>query len=147
MGNFATIFMTEAVVRRCSLKKAFFKNFAKFTGKYLCQSLFLIKRLWCRCFPMNFAKFLRKLFLKERLWWLLLSWSQRYSWPIGFIDCLKSFFQIIWTMLLFNFYLCSYMDNLCFKRKSWECHLRKRCFHEIVYSYIITAGYRWYQKQ
>ena len=45
-------------------------NFTKFTGKHLCQSLFfnkiklhtsglLKKRLWHRCFPVNFAKFLR----------------------------------------------------------------------------------------
>ena len=33
----------EAVTRRCSVKKGVLKNFAKFTGKQLCQSLFLIK--------------------------------------------------------------------------------------------------------
>ena len=40
-------------------------NFAKFTGNHLCQSLFFTKvaalskkRLWHRCFPVNFAKFL-----------------------------------------------------------------------------------------
>ena len=46
------------------------RNFTKFTGKHLCQSFFnkvagltpatlLKKRLWYRCFPVNFAKFLR----------------------------------------------------------------------------------------
>ena len=52
-------------------KKGVLKNFTKFTRKYLCQSLLfnkvagptpadLIKRkLWCRCLPVNFAKFLR----------------------------------------------------------------------------------------
>ena len=38
-------------------------NFAKFIGKHLCQSLFFItllkKILWHKCFPVNFAKFLR----------------------------------------------------------------------------------------
>ena len=29
--------------RRCSIKKAFLRNFAIFTGKHLCRSLFLIK--------------------------------------------------------------------------------------------------------
>ena len=50
---------------------------AKFTGKHPCQSFFLIKlqicrpttllkkRLWHRCFPANFAKFLRTPFLTE----------------------------------------------------------------------------------
>ena len=52
--------------------KHVFKNFKKFAGNHLCLSLFLIKlrsatlfkkRLWHRCFPVNFAKFLRTPFL------------------------------------------------------------------------------------
>ena len=53
-------------------RKGVLRKFAKFTGKHLCQSLFLKKRLWHRCFLLNFAKFLRTPFLKEHLWWLLL---------------------------------------------------------------------------
>ena len=34
---------TEAVIRRCSVKKGVLRNFAKFTGKHLCQSLFFNK--------------------------------------------------------------------------------------------------------
>ena len=60
------------------------QNFAKFTGTYLCQSLFfnkvaglrpatlLKKRLWHRCFPVNFAKFHRTFFLQNRSGRLLL---------------------------------------------------------------------------
>ena len=56
-------------------KKGVFKNLANFTGTHLCWSLFfhkvpgrrpatlLKKRLRHRCFPVNFAKFLRKAFL------------------------------------------------------------------------------------
>ena len=52
-------------------KKGVLSNFAKFTGKNLCQSLFfnkvaglrsatsLKKRLWHRYSPVNFAKFYR----------------------------------------------------------------------------------------
>ena len=68
-------------------KKGVLKNFTKFTGKHLCQSLFfnevaglrptsspercagdevgpeacnfIKKRLWHRCFPVNFVKYLR----------------------------------------------------------------------------------------
>ena len=66
-------------------KKSVLRNFTKFTGKHLCQSLFfnkvaglksatlLKKRLWHRSFPENFLKFLRTPFLKEYLWWLLVS--------------------------------------------------------------------------
>ena len=34
---------TDAVVRRCSVKKNVLRNFAKFTGKHLCQRLFFNK--------------------------------------------------------------------------------------------------------
>ena len=62
--------------RRCSVKKSVLRNFAKFTGKHLCQRLFfnkvagprpvtlLKKSLWHRFFPVNFAKFLKTPFLQ-----------------------------------------------------------------------------------
>ena len=61
-------------------KKGVARNFAKFTGKHLCQSLFfnkmaglrpatlLKKRLWHMRFPVNFVKFLITLFYIEHLW-------------------------------------------------------------------------------
>ena len=69
--------------RRCSVKKGVLRNFAKFTGKHLCQRLFfnkvagrpatlLKKSLWHRCFPVNFAKFLRTPFLQNTSGRLLL---------------------------------------------------------------------------
>ena len=33
----------KAVVQRCSVRKGVLRNFTKFTGKYLCQSLFFNK--------------------------------------------------------------------------------------------------------
>ena len=60
------------------------RNFAKFSGKHPCQGLFFNKvaglrpatllkiRLWHRCFPVNFAKFLRTPLLTEHLRWLLM---------------------------------------------------------------------------
>ena len=62
------------------MKKGVLENFAKLTGKHLCQNLFfnkvagirpatlLKKRFWHRCFPMNFAKFLGTTFFTEHLW-------------------------------------------------------------------------------
>ena len=49
-------------------KKGVLKNFGKFAGKHLCQSLFFNKVaalqawLWYRSFPVNFVKFLKHLF-------------------------------------------------------------------------------------
>ena len=57
--------------RGCSVRKAVLRNFEKFTGKHLCQSFFfnkvslLKKRLWHKCFPVNFAKFLKTPFLQN----------------------------------------------------------------------------------
>ena len=70
--------------QRCSIKKGVLRNFTNFTGKHLCQSLFfnkvaglrpatlLKKRLWHRCFPVNFVKFLRTPFLQNTSGRLLL---------------------------------------------------------------------------
>ena len=64
------VYSLEGVARRCSVKKTFFANFTKFTGKHLCQSLFFCQglQLWHKCFPVNFVKFLRTLFLTKHLW-------------------------------------------------------------------------------
>ena len=80
--------------QRCSVRKGGLRNFAKFTGKHLCQSLFfnkacnfIKKRLWNRCFPMNFAKFPRATFFQNTSGRLLLCfvwvdyarWKKRYK--------------------------------------------------------------------
>ena len=73
-------------------KKGVLRNFAKFTGKHVCKSLFFSKvaglrpatlskkRLWYRCFPMNFENFLRTPFIIEKLRWLLLSYIHFFNW-------------------------------------------------------------------
>ena len=60
-------------------KKGVFRNFTKFIGKHLCQSLLfnkvsglrtatlLKRRLRHRCFPVNLAKFLKNTFFTEHL--------------------------------------------------------------------------------
>ena len=61
---------SEVAVSGCSTKQVFLKFFAKFTGKPLCWILWsfkspnLFKRCFQqRCFPVNFAKFLKTRFL------------------------------------------------------------------------------------
>ena len=65
--------------QKCSIKEGVIRNFVKFTGKHMCQSIFfnkvaglryatlLKKRLWDMCFLVNIAKFLRTLFYRIRL--------------------------------------------------------------------------------
>ena len=57
--------LTEAVDWRCSVKKVFLEIDLR-------PATLLKKRLWHRCFLVNFAKFLRIPFVTEHLWWLLL---------------------------------------------------------------------------
>ena len=57
-------------------KKGVLRNFTKFTGKHLCQSLFFNKGLWHRYFPENFVKFIRRPFFIEHLWWLHLNFME-----------------------------------------------------------------------
>ena len=88
---------TEAVIWRCSIKSAL-QNFAKFTGKHLCKSLFwqycrqrpatLLKyRLRHWCFPVGFTKFYRTSFLQKISTRQLLAvtntrlrWKERKHW-------------------------------------------------------------------
>ena len=88
--RFGCFVAEEPIIGRSSRPKMFCKkgvlrNFAKFAGKHMFQSLFFNKvaglrpvtllknRLWHRCFPEIFAKFLRAPFLTEQLQWLLLN--------------------------------------------------------------------------
>ena len=103
-------------------KKGVLRNFAKFTGKHLCQSLFLIKlqasrpptlskkRLWHRCFPVNFAKFLRSPFYIEHLWWLLLWFYTSFKLRLNHFYDLVHIFQTYLTLLLCHkwiFFICA----------------------------------------
>ena len=72
-------------------KKGVHKNFAKFTGKYLRQSPYfnkiaglrpatsLKKRLWHRCFPVNFAKCFRTTFYRTPL---VVASIYKYIWDL-----------------------------------------------------------------
>ena len=80
-------FKTQRQPAEVFCKIGVLRNFAKFTGKHPCQSLLfnkvadlrpatlLKKRLWHRCFPVNFAKFLKTPFITKHLWRLLLKTS------------------------------------------------------------------------
>ena len=69
----SNIIPTAETVTQVFYQKRALKDFEKFTGKHLCWSLFFDKvanlrpgkkRLWYRCFHVNFAKFLRTPFYR-----------------------------------------------------------------------------------
>ena len=98
-------------------KKAVLRDFPKFTGKHLCQSLFItkvgvqgrqfyLKRTLAQVFPVNFAKFGRTPFLTEHLWWLLLVLQNRcYKFPNIHqkLSVLKSLFNTVRGLKANNF--------------------------------------------
>ena len=59
--------------QRCSMKKGALRNFANFTGKHLCQSL------WLRWFPVDFEKFFRTPFSQNTSGRLLLKRFKEFS--------------------------------------------------------------------
>ena len=97
-------------------KKGVLRNFTKITGKQLCQSLFFVKvtglrpinlskkRLWHRCFPVNFVKLLRSPFHIEHLWWLLLKKAILLIFLAKYLALLKLFW---WLELVSFFNGCS----------------------------------------
>ena len=76
--------LSDAIVRRCSVKKVFVKisqnsqqntcATVSFLIKLLVSTCnFIKKRLLHRCFPVSFVKFLKTPFFKDHLWWLFLT--------------------------------------------------------------------------
>ena len=88
-------------------KKGVLRKSTKFTGKRLYQRLvfnkvaslrpatLLIKRIWHRCFPVNFVKFLRTPFLQNTSGWLLFFVDREWGLTIPLdcipLDCKSSF--------------------------------------------------------
>ena len=106
---FSNFFFSNSIKTRSSLPEVFCKkdvlrNFAKFTRKHLCQSVFfnkvaglsratlLKRRLWRRCFPLNFVKFLTtpvvaasvKLFFQKEI--LNCYCLGKHKWSIAYLD-------------------------------------------------------------
>ena len=92
-------------------KKVVLKKFTKFTGKHLCQSLFLKKvpdprpvtllkkRFWYRCFPVNFLKYLKTPFFIDHLRWLLLLFERFLTWTNNITSYIE---KTIWKKLGFS---------------------------------------------
>ena len=74
-GQFFLIMSTtsRSSHRRCSMKKSVLRNFAKFTGKHLCQSLFLnkvagLKETVAHVLSCEFCKISKNTFFEEYVW-------------------------------------------------------------------------------
>ena len=86
-------------------EKGVLRNFAKFTGKHLCQSLFLKKLQALRAlfkketlaqvFSCEFFEFS---FLTEHLWWLLLFWTVKWPGDCHFFFFLNFYRKFYWNL-------------------------------------------------
>ena len=136
--------------QRCPVKKGVLKNFVKLTGKHLYQSLFFNKvaglKLWHRCFPVNFAKFLRRTFLKKNSVRLLLvfqftsiiiskRWQRRLSIGTKKISCNK--IRVIMPSL---FLLKKVFNMICYysflTATTWIRFLQSVIFYEYLKIFI-----------
>ena len=77
----------------------------------------------CRCFPVNFAKFLRTPFLTEHLRWLLLFCL---STLLFFLPALSKFFFFFQRALYY------FIGRIFFRRKSPGGVLQKSCLKYLV---------------
>ena len=118
---------TEAVAQRSSVKKVFLEISQNSQENTCARVLFSIKlrppatllkkRLWHRCFPLNFAKFLRTSFFTEHLWWLPLNHKPFYDWDLYSMPFL--FYQL-------NMYVNWFVYKLEWQKLLWLC--LERCF-------------------
>ena len=119
--------------QRCSIKKGFLKNLAKFIGKHLSQSLFfnkvaslrlatlLKKRLWHRCFPVKFAKFLRTPFYRtppNDYFWKAL-WGRDWSFCCNFrcLTCHLHELNVAWN----------FVESIFLQASIWNCLIISHC--------------------
>ena len=131
--------------QRCSIKKAVLRNFAKLTWKYLCQSLsffptLLKKRLWLKCFPVNFAKFLRTPLLQNTSGWLLLTKLHDPNRRKMRFPC----FELRWLLNVWTCHgiLCFHFYFFCLETTLWESNWMKTASAIAISffrKYLITA--------
>ena len=133
-------------------KKGDLRNFAKFTGKYLCQSLFfnkgacnfIKKEALAQEFSVKFAKFLSTLFFTEHLWApasvIIKLFSLHRSWE-------NSLRNQVWTIQKWSKILCEEIRKFWMPQKiiiATEklfnyCTHRWRGFAEVVLQVVLLT--------
>ena len=102
------------------MRKGVITNFAKFTGKRLCQR----RRLWYRCFPVNSTKFLGTLFLqntsvgcfyRELVWYTINRNVQIQTFRKSFAEFL--FFEGALFLRISIMLFCFMIGTISFQRK------------------------------
>ena len=113
-------FFSEAVTQRCFVKKVLLEisqnSQENACGRASFADLRLKKRLWYRCFPVNFVKFLRAPFLTEQLRQLLLPFLSVYLLlPVRFTLRYLPPSLLYWEVLFL--FLILYLGGFFLKKK------------------------------
>ena len=120
--------------KKCSVKKGVLKNFAKFSGQHLCQSLFfhkvsgpstfLQKETLAKVFSCEFFEIFKNTFFTEHLRWLLLKlviaqYLRVIVTNIFRRNCWQMFLQLYWKDGPTQAFSCEYYEifkNIFFSR-------------------------------
>ena len=120
-------------------KKGVLRSFTKFTGRYLRPATLLKKRLWHRCFPVNFAKFLRTPFFTEHLRCLLL--------PILKYICVRLLLRGS-SLEFFPHKTFRFLKNKTKKpRSNTQLYEKNLPFHDVLYHFVFlffSTHVRWH---
>ena len=123
--SFKHLYISRSSRQEVFCKKGVLGNFTKLAGKHLRQSLFfnkvagpspatlLKKRLWHRCFYVNFVEFLRTPFCIEHLWWLRLCFSHN-NFYVPYVNCrfIRYFkkFKMTWIIIVIYYSKSSFLE-------------------------------------
>ena len=125
---------------RRSVKKDVLKNFAKCAAKHLCQSLLatlLKRRLWNRCFPVNFPKFLRTPFVQN-------TFCTEHLFTTSLEDCFWNFKHWISIRLAqLNIQIETFKTFEIFKNSSNDCLEWSNKDWKALYKNLLTKQTLW----
>ena len=137
----------------CFTEKGIVKSFAKFTGKYLCQSLFLIqlrasgrvaisfkKSPWHRCLQVSFEKFLRPPFYRTPSldhFWIVCSPIIEFLFFLN-ISMLMLFCGVSYSSLYRENDICSLY--FCAKTKPVRAHFLENFFLKQIITPLLPKG-------
>ena len=138
------------------MRKGFLRSFAKFRGKHLCRSpffnkvaglrpaTFLKKRLWHRCFPLNFANFQEHLFYKTPLGDGFWTYKNKISlWKLHIFTWFWKYFTYVIFRGAPNIILLNVTLQSCVSLKS-DSHPPKKlciCFNETTLKMMKNTFY------
>ena len=99
--------------QRCSIKKGVFKNFAKFTWKHQCKSLFFKKETLAQVFSCGFCKIINNTYLKSIFKRLFLNECAKFRGsraivgPVGLVTSYhRAFVGISWVQNISSWVFC-----------------------------------------